>query len=52
MIKDYLNKFSLKNKKVFIIGGVVWLFWNSSYDCASAELFIFDKIKKNLLSKI
>ena len=55
MIKDYLNKFSLKNKKVFIIGGCGLI---GSEICeamisASAELFIFDNNKKkgNLLSK-
>ena len=55
MIKNYLDKFSLKNKKAFIIGGCGLI---GSEICeamisASAEVFVFDNDKKkgNLLLK-
>ena len=48
MIKNYLNKFSLKNKKVFVIGGsgLIGSEITEALISASAEVINLDKDKK------
>ena len=51
MIKNYLNKFSLKNKKVFVIGGsgLIGSEITEALISASAEVINLDKDKKKSL---
>ena len=50
MIKNYLNKFSLKNKKAFVIGGsgLLGSEITEALISASAEVINLDKDKKKI----